>query len=112
MASIVVESVENELLRYYRHPALTNATTASNNTAVGYLALKDNTTGATNTAVGKDALLVNTTGSENVAVTVIVSNGLTTLSVSLSVSITFRVFISITLDETDEHIAAVVYSTV
>jgi len=26
MASIVVESVENELLRYYRHPALTNAT--------------------------------------------------------------------------------------
>ena len=26
MASIVVESVENELLRYYRHPAQTNAT--------------------------------------------------------------------------------------
>ena len=43
------------------------------------------------------------TGSENVAVTVIVSNGLTMLSASLSVSITFRVFISITLDETDEH---------
>ena len=26
MASIIVENVENELLRYYRHPALTNAT--------------------------------------------------------------------------------------
>jgi hypothetical protein len=45
--------------------ALTDATTASNNTAVGRLALGDNTTGANNTAFSTDSLRLNTTGSNN-----------------------------------------------
>ena len=47
--------------------ALTN-TTASNNTAVGYDALKANVTGTANTAVGKDALLANLGDAQNTAV--------------------------------------------
>jgi trimeric autotransporter adhesin len=45
--------------------ALSSTTTASNNTAVGYYALVANTTGASNTAVGYSAGASVTTGSNN-----------------------------------------------
>ena len=42
--------------------------TASNNTAIGVLALGANTTGSTNVAIGRKTMCTNTTGSNNTAV--------------------------------------------
>src|SRR4030095_4040250 len=42
-------------------------TTASENTAIGLLALQNNTTGGNNTATGSRALFGNTTGNNNIA---------------------------------------------
>jgi hypothetical protein len=42
-------------------------TTSSNNTAIGYRALRANLTGSSNTAIGSSALAANTTGVSNVA---------------------------------------------
>lgn len=45
-----------------------NANTASDNTAVGYLAAGLNTSGTQNTVIGRTALYSNTTGSKNISV--------------------------------------------
>jgi hypothetical protein len=42
--------------------------TASNNTAVGFCALRSNTTGCCNVALGRNALSLNTTGTHNTAI--------------------------------------------
>ncbi len=47
--------------------ALSANTTAVNNTAVGWVALRNNTTGNENTAIGSSALHDNSTGSDNTA---------------------------------------------
>ena len=42
--------------------------TANNNTALGYYALRTNTTGDSNVAIGKESLRLNSTGAENTAI--------------------------------------------